>query len=487
MIDFSSFFENNHIELYDLQKEAITEAIIKKYFLVVGEQGSGKTEIGAFISKIVLQLNSVEKVLIVTKREILDKFKSKLLMYIPELVDPDIKVMNSNEERNIFDFDAKIYICDYNQIKLAYYYYADGKSRNTKCVFPIDERWCVIFDEIQAVKTIKSQVHKICYHNTKKAKYRIGLSGTPIEKIEDLFSIFRILDPSIINIEYYYFMQTIAKIDPFTHRLLFYKESGVKKIRERINPYIKIFKKEQIKKVVNKNVIDVSCDFTTKFREEYNLKVASLLYFIDSKGYVNKKEIANIIQPLYNKVKEVSEDNPRFVKFFNLVKRITHTEKLIIWERSPEIIESLSSYFASKGIKNIFIYGDIKKDIRADIINKFNEDNEIKVLIISFLTSAEAWEIPSRKDCKRMIFYSLPDRIISYQQCIDRLHRLTSQEDVTIYRMILNNSIDEWAKWLLEYKQSLRDNIIDNMNYNTIELDSLRKHLGDYQRVLGNT
>ena len=480
-MNLDKYFKNDYLELYPQQKEIIQKALEKIYYLIVSVMGSGKTVMSVYIIKLWFAFNLIKKVLIITKNEVIKKYKTELLNHIPDLKEKDIAIMGDNTDRNLFDKEAKIYICDYNQIKLIYYHYAGekpkkGKRKMFKQLFPIDKDWGVFFDEIQAVKSIKSDVHKIVKNNTKNALAKIATSGTPVEKIEELFAIFQILNPKIIDMNYHWFMTSIAALDGDTYRILYYREKGVERVRKKIDPFMCTLKKSDIKLMVSKEIIDVEVEFTPKFKKEYERQINELMYDF-SGGYIEKKSIAPLIQIIYNKLKVVTLDSPRFVKFDKLVSRIISSEKLIVWERSPDIIKQLSNYYEKKGIQNLYIDGSVDKYDRDKIISDFDNE-EYKILFMSFLTTSEGWQIPSRGNCKRMIWYSLPDRVINYSQCNDRFYRLNSKAPVFIYRMILKGTIDEWAIALLEYKQKLKDGVIDKYEFSEIETESYAKYLG---------
>ena len=197
-MDLSEHYINKHITLFPQQISIIEKALKTLYYLILGEPGVGKTVITVYLIKIWFSLNLLQKVLILTKNEVLNKYKEELLKHIPFLKNEDILVMQSNNQRRIFDTEARIYICDYNQIKLVYEQYAgklpakrDRKVTRILEVFPINRDWAVVFDEIQALKNIKSDVHKIVYKNTKNALAKIATSGTPTEKIEEYYAVFK--------------------------------------------------------------------------------------------------------------------------------------------------------------------------------------------------------------------------------------------------------------------------------------------------------
>ncbi len=485
------YFRNDFIELYPQQKSIIAETLVKQCFLILGEQGCGKTIITVYLIKIWFLLGLIKKVFILTKNEALHKYKSEILKHVPGLEEKDVYVMPNNQERAIFDKEARIYICDYNQVKLVYENYAgklppkrERKMTFIKEVFPVDKDWAVVFDEIQQLKGIKSDVHKIVYKNTTKALSKVATSGTPIEKIEELYAVFKLLDERIIGLNYHFFMNKIGVLKGDTYQILKYKEDGEAYVRKRIDPYMMTLEKREIKAMVEKSVTDIEVDFNTVFKEQYNEYINELQRAVLVKNRWKRKEIATLIHPIYDKVKELSRNNPRFQKFDTLIRRFIPTEKIIVWERSPRIMNELSEYYTNQGIPNLVIHGEIDKYERTQIIKDFDNLQKYRILFISFLTSAEAWEIPSRQDCKRMIYYSLPDRAIHYKQSSDRLHRLNSKEPVFIYRMILLNSIDEWARELLDYKSKVIKGFISDRDFKQIEIDSYERFLGiDKKRI----
>jgi superfamily II DNA/RNA helicase len=174
-----------------------------------------------------------------------------------------------------------------------------------------------------------------------------------------------------------------------------------------------------------------------------------------------------IMHPLFAFIRRVDDTNPKFQKLCSLIKRLTPREKVVVWEGSPDIIKSLSEYFNDKGIKNLYICGEVEKSSRAGIIKEFKDTPDIRILFVSYHTSREAWEISSSSEIKRMIYYSLPDSAIGYDQSTDRLHRINSEEPVTLYRLFIKNTIDEWSKELIHQN-----------DYEEVERQSFDRYFG---------
>jgi len=152
-----------------------------------------------------------------------------------------------------------------------------------------------------------------------------------------------------------------------------------------------------------------------------------------------------------------------------------------VWEKSPSVIKDLSNYYTRKGVSNVYISGEVKdKKERTEIIEKFKNDDTIKILFVSFLTNPDSWEIPSYKGCSKAILYSLPDRGVLYQQLQDRQYRINSLEPVTIYRILMKSTIDEWAVDLLDAKIKMASGFLSEREFKQIEEDS-------YSRILWST
>lgn len=488
-MNIDSTLEDQKITLYPKQKEAIKFLFETQYALLLGQQGTGKTLCLTFLIKLWLASGFIKNVLIITKNEVLEKFKKSLLDFIPFLEEKDFNLFQDSD-RAFFNRPGKVWICDYNQIKLAYYYLhpkqevKKGRRKYFKDVFGLNKEWGLILDEIQAVKSVKSDIHKIIYKNSKKVLECIGSSGTPMEKVEEVFSIFRIIDRSILGDNYDYFMKSIAALGLNTYQVIYYLEKGVKKAWDKVNPRIFKMDRKDIVREVEKTIIDIPVKMGKYDFLEYQAKISQLKKKISIGRFVDTRLIATLIHPIFRYIKRVEENNTRFMTFWKLISRLIKSEKIIVWDNSPSIIKDLHSWFTERGVGSVYICGDIDKEERASIIEKFNKDESIRIFIVSYLTNSDAWEIPSRTDVRRMFYYSLPDRAINYSQSMDRIHRINSEEDILVYRLIMKDTIDEWAVELLDYKIKLMNGFISKEEFKEIERDSYLRFFGSGRKSI---
>jgi SNF2 family DNA or RNA helicase len=494
--DLEELFKNPHIELYPKQKEIIFELLEKQYALLLGEQGVGKTICLIFLAKLWFKFGLVEKVLVVTKADVIQKFKAEALKYIPDLKEEEI-VLFDKKTRTMFDKpNTKFVICDFNQFKMAYYkkhpehnatspeykekYFGRLKKPilQYKPSFGIDSKWGVVLDECQAVKNQGSAIHKIIYKNIKDSRATVCSSGTPVEKVEEVFAIFRVISDNILGMNYHQFMHKIASLMEGSYRIEYYKEDGVADVWNKVNKFIKRIKKSDVVEPVKLEVENVEVIMDRNYAVEYNYLTESLLREIRSGEWWNMKTVATLIHPIFRKIKEIDTNNPRFVAFDALVRQIVGREKVVVWDGSPDTLQELSELYKEQGIDNCVIHGDVDKEVRTELIQEFDTNPTKRILFVSYHTNPDAWEIPSRQDCRKMIYYSVPDSAIKYDQSLDRLHRVNSKEDVLVFRMFMKGTIDEWAHELVDYKVKLMKGLIDKKDYKMIEASSYERYFG---------
>jgi SNF2 family DNA or RNA helicase len=260
---------------------------------------------------------------------------------------------------------------------------------------------------------------------------------------------------------------------------MYYREKGVRLIRDKIDPYMSGVTKKDIRPdMPEQHIQTIKSTFTTDFMKEYKELLYELRYDLD--GSLTEATTTQILQPLLKFIKSVREDNPRFQSLRKLINRFMKHEKVIVWEGSPDIINDLSAYYTERGVGNLLIHGQSKvskKDLRSGIIQEFNENPDIRILFVSFLTSSAAWEIPSRPDCKRIIYYTIPTSMIQFKQANDRLYRINSQSDVYVYKMLLEGSLDNWLHELIEYKSKVESGFMSQSDYKKIFSESLARYL----------
>ena len=72
-----------------------------------------------------------------------------------------------------------------------------------------------------------------------------------------------------------------------------------------------------------------------------------------------------------------------------------------------------------------------------------------------------------------MIFIDAPWTWSDFDQCCDRIHRIGTTDNVTIYNLVAKNTIDERINATIEMKKGISDVIVDGDYNQTEELRAL--------------
>ena len=121
------------------------------------------------------------------------------------------------------------------------------------------------------------------------------------------------------------------------------------------------------------------------------------------------------------------------------------------------------------GIKFMKLVGQTRVDTRMDLVNKFNEDEDIKVFLISLKAGGTGLNLIS---ADMVIHYDPWWNLSAENQATDRTYRIGQKRNVQVYKLITKNSIEEKIYNLQEKKAKL---VNDMLSTNEVFLNRLSK------------
>jgi len=182
-------------------------------------------------------------------------------------------------------------------------------------------------------------------------------------------------------------------------------------------------------------------------------------------------------------------------------------EKVLIWS---SFLLNMHIYAEDvlKEFDPILIYGDVSRDPddqpnRDDLINKFKNDPDAKVLIATPASLGESVSLHKNAKeesvCRNAIYLDRNFNGAQFMQSVDRIHRVGMPQDVTVnYHLVIGrDTVDEqihqrlWEKWE-DMTNALDDPFLQNVNFDVInetkdefnqDYDSLVKHLRDLKSL----
>jgi SWI/SNF-related matrix-associated actin-dependent regulator of chromatin subfamily A3 len=157
-------------------------------------------------------------------------------------------------------------------------------------------------------------------------------------------------------------------------------------------------------------------------------------------------------------------------------EKIKKGEKIIIVSQWVKFLDILQTVFDKYNMKYITLRGNIPMKRRFEYITQFENDKSVKVCFVSMLSSAEGINLISANNMIIVDNWWNSAKII---QVMDRIHRIGQKRDVNIYKLQVENTIEERIQELVDKKYKV-NNLISNKwsvgdDYNTDWMKSIVK------------
>jgi SWI/SNF-related matrix-associated actin-dependent regulator of chromatin subfamily A3 len=165
----------------------------------------------------------------------------------------------------------------------------------------------------------------------------------------------------------------------------------------------------------------------------------------------------------------------------NLInEKIEKDEKIVIvsqWVTMLDMVRDLvSKNIRETNVKSISLQGNISLKQRAENINKFQNDKDYKICYLSLMSSAEGINLTS---CNNMVLLDSWWNESKMSQVIDRLHRIGQTKSINIYKLLIQNSIEEKIKEVVTHKSKIVELVI-----NKWMITDLKKYNDDWMKKI---
>jgi hypothetical protein len=149
---------------------------------------------------------------------------------------------------------------------------------------------------------------------------------------------------------------------------------------------------------------------------------------------------------------------PKFTAILKLAADLmAKGEQVVIFSPFTDFSSSLSGRFRDAGIKHLLLDGNITPSKRGTLIKKF-KSREVPVLIAGIDSMGEGHSLDN---AHHLVLPSLSWAFDSNTQAVERVHRLTSKNPVTIYVMVTTGTIDERLTSIWQEKGDSSDLALD--------------------------
>ena len=356
--------------------------------------------------------------------------------------------------------DADVLITSYDTLKRDIVLYRD-----------MEFHICVL-DEAQFVKNPKAAVTKAV--KAIRAGHRFALTGTPIEnRLSELWSIFDFLMPGFLYSSQEFserFEIPIMKAQD---------EEATDRLRRMTGPFIlRRCKKDVLKDLPSKLEEVRYARIMGEQQKIYDAQVVRMKELL-SKGASSGEDKIRIFAEL-TRIREICCDPSLILEGYakESAKREACLElirsamdgghRMLVFSQFTSMLALLESDLKEAGIPYYLITGQTSKEKRMTLVHSFNE-GDVPVFLISLKAGGTGLNLVG---ADVVIHYDPWWNLAVQNQATDRAHRIGQTRNVTVYKLILKDTIEEKIMQLQETKKDLADAIMEGTNESIMNLSA---------------
>lgn len=434
-------------------------------------------------------------------KDILDNDLAKDIIIVCK---KSLKSQWKEEIEKFVDIDANIYVAEDLKSK-RYKTYDKVKADPNKTILILNyhvllndkkllKPEMVVYDEVHVAKKHDGEINKACREITKKSKYCLFMTGTPImSKPDDLFGIIAIKDKKYFGGSYKKFeerylvksydkyIQTVGyrnldELRDKTQRIILRRTAN--EVAIDLPEVVEIdmtVEMDDIQLEASEFIREKVCDSEDKIKQiKQRIAKGDSLKGLNSKEKEKLDELKRKKEDLEGALKgfiaieQIVANNPRLIHFSkskgikNTYKQFTPDakyvskkykklldiveemkdvgQKVIIFSKYETVVKHICDFLNGQKIKSIPYYGQLNGDERDKAINEFKFNDTITA-IVGTDAMAEGLNL---QIANAVVHVDLPYNQAIYQQRVGRARRAGSKHSTVIsYNLITKGSIDE--------------------------------------------
>ncbi|MBA2405803.1 MAG: DEAD/DEAH box helicase [Bdellovibrionales bacterium] len=394
--------------------------------------------------------DKLKKVLIICPVSILYNWKNEL----EKFSDLTWSIYYGDERE--FKTDAQVILTSYGLMK-----------KESFSTFAEEHFDILIFDEVQHLKNIRCLGANAARQI--KAKFRICLTGTPVEN--DLSEFYNIMDLCVPGV--WGDLGLVKSTSKNKNRLL---------ARRTVKPFILRRTKDQVLKELPEKIENhVYLDFSQEEKEFYQQKLNAVRANMISSGSKRYGEVLKSLLEmrqlcLWQKQPQFQSTKIDFL-MENLETLVTEGHKTLVFSQFTTYLDMIQNKIKVNGWKVARIDGSQTIKKRGEQVEYF-QNGEAQIFLISLKAGGFGLNLTAASYIFLMDPWWNP---AVERQAIDRAHRIGQENKLTVYRPIIKESVEEKV---LVLQQSKRELFRDLMAEDDDEYFSGKLNMDDFQHLL---
>ncbi len=437
---------------FSFQTEAVKAICDLEYAAIFHEQGLGKSKIAIDLMLYWLENRYIDTVLYVAKKGLLNNCAKEFTTHT--FLKPRILSQNRNENFYTFNSPSRLILTHYEVLKSeAQRFKLFLKSRNVG----------VILDESAKIKNPNSVLTKAIFELAPLFNKRVIMTGTPVaNRPYDIWAQIWFLDQGqSLGNDYKDFKlnadltNDLFKDTDSQHKLEEFLDDLFSKISDFT---VRETKSSGIIELPEKEILTIGVNWEYYQNDLYQQVKEDMRAIVVRDGVPTEDKSDDVLKRLLRLVQIAS--NPRLVdesyaampgKLETIVDLISEIcskrEKCIVWSSFVDNVDWLAKELKQFG--TVKIHGKMNMEQRNKSVDKFLSAKDVNVLVA---TPGAAKEGLTLTVANHVIYYDRGFSLDDYLQSQDRIHRISQEKKCYVYKLIMEESIDEWVDILLEAK-----------------------------------
>jgi SWI/SNF-related matrix-associated actin-dependent regulator 1 of chromatin subfamily A len=135
-------------------------------------------------------------------------------------------------------------------------------------------------------------------------------------------------------------------------------------------------------------------------------------------------------------------------------------EKLVVFAHHQHMVDEIHQRVAAAGIGVRMIRGGIGLEQRAKATEDFQNDPDVRVIVLNIDSAGVGLTLTAARACA---FCQLPWTPAEVDQCSDRVHRIGQQDNVTVYSLVAEGTVEETISEMILAKRQIVNAVIDGV------------------------
>lgn len=444
---------------------------INKGFGLLFEMGCGKTLTAIAIAGAGYQMGKVERLLIVAPTSVVAVWPKELQEYAKFKY--TCKTLLGEKKQRIKQIDDLLKF-PFKALKVAVINYESTWRPEILEKLKEFDADMVIADESQRIKTYDAAQSKAMHELGDQARYKLILSGTPVQTAAiDIWSQYRFLDKTVFGDNFFKFRGRYAIMGGYGNKKIVGYKDLESLIKKEHSIAFRVTKDEALD-LPEQTFETRKIQFNQKEKNLYERIKKDSYAELDGGGHITATTVLTRLLRLQQLAGGflVQDDaqKPQLVSRAKLDALgdiiedyvIGSGKKLVIFARfiaEVKAIMELADKVLPKELKQVAIYGDIKKEDRGDIVKQFQEDPKTVLFIGQIDTAGTGITLTAADTC---VYYSKNFNYATYSQSLSRIHRIGQRNCCTYIDLEIEGTIDELISKALSRKEDMAKTVVDN-------------------------